>query len=427
MLKKEREEILALKTRNELILDAIGEGLYVTDRQGNITQVNPAAAAMTGWRAEELLGKPSHATLHHTRPDGSHYPREECPMYATYRDGHVHQSDDDHFWRKNGTLFPIRLVSTPIKEEGRVAGAVVVFSDISARKDAEWAVRETLNELRETNRKLEEAHHQLLQSEKLASIGQLAAGVAHEINNPIGYVYSNLGTLGKYLADLFRLIDEYGDALKQLDGTPEAERLMALEKQLDLDFLREDLNALMDESREGITRVKKIIQDLKDFSRAGANEEFQWADLHQGLESTLNIVHNELKYKARVIRHYGELPQIECLPSQLNQVFMNLLVNAAHAIPEKGDITVSTGSEGGEVWVKVADTGKGIPPENLKRIFDPFFTTKPVGKGTGLGLSLAHGIVEKHQGRIEVESEVGKGACFTVRLPVRQSPEETHD
>jgi signal transduction histidine kinase len=162
------------------------------------------------------------------------------------------------------------------------------------------------------------------------------------------------------------------------------------------------------------------VQNLKDFSHADVADEWRHADLHHGLDSTLTIVHNEIKYKAKVVREYGQLPDVECLPSQLNQVFMNLLVNAAQAIEENGLITIRTGAEGDEVWVDVIDNGHGIKPEHLQKVFDPFFTTKPVGKGTGLGLSLSYGIVQKHHGRMEVQSEVGKGTMFRVWLPVAQ-------
>jgi len=269
--------------------------------------------------------------------------------------------------------------------------------------------------------RLEDTQNQLLQSEKMASIGQLAAGVAHEINNPIGYVYSNLGTLEKYVQDTFGMIDLYEQAEEAITDAGVRSKLKAAKDKLDIGFLKEDLRALMNESKDGITRVKKIVQNLKDFSHVDASDEWHFADLHKGLDSTLNIVNNEIKYKADVVKEYGELPEIECLPSQLNQVFMNLLVNASHAIEERGTITIRTGQQGGEVWVEVADTGKGIAPEHLKKIFDPFFTTKPIGKGTGLGLSLSYGIIQKHHGRIEVQSEVGKGTTFRVRLPVKHT------
>jgi signal transduction histidine kinase len=268
--------------------------------------------------------------------------------------------------------------------------------------------------------KLHDAQNQLLQSDKMASIGQLAAGVAHEINNPIGYVNSNLGALEKYLKGIFAILEAYEQAEPLLAADPAtAARVKALRDKLDIEFLKNDIGALMKESEEGISRVKKIVQDLKDFSHVDESE-WQFVDLHKGLESTLNVVRNEIKYKAEVIKEYGDLQEVECLPSQINQVYMNMLVNAAHAIENLGTITIRTGMQGKEAWVEFADSGKGIPPENLKRIFEPFFTTKPVGKGTGLGLSLSYGIIQKHHGRIEVASEVGKGTTFRVILPVKQ-------
>ncbi|MEO8057096.1 MAG: ATP-binding protein [Burkholderiales bacterium] len=276
-------------------------------------------------------------------------------------------------------------------------------------------------ELTELNRRLSTAQEQLVQSEKLASIGQLAAGVAHEINNPIGYIFSNLGTLDKYLADVFRMLAAYEECESLLAGTPAAARLAALRAEVEFEYLKDDIPTLMGETREGIDRVRKIVQDLKDFSHVDTRREWEWVNLHKGIDSTLNIVNNEIKYKADVVKQYGTLPNVRCLPSELNQVFMNLLVNAAHAVhKERGTITVRTGTESEEVWVEIEDDGGGIPSENLKRIFDPFFTTKPVGKGTGLGLSLSYGIVKKHGGRIEVDSEVGRGTRFRVTLPIGQ-------
>ena len=295
-------------------------------------------------------------------------------------------------------------------------------AELVQRQQMADALQRGNQELQEINRKLETAQDQLLQADKMASIGQLAAGVAHEINNPIGYVYSNLGTLENYLHGLLRLVDQYAALETQL---PDADRtaLDAVRQDIDFDFLRDDLASLMAESKEGITRVKKIVQDLKDFSHAD-EAEWQLADLHRGLDSTLNIVHNELKDKAEVRREYGNLPAVECIASQLNQVFMNLLVNASHAISRQGTITVRTGQVGEEVFVAVSDTGGGIPPEIRTRVFDAFFTTKPVGKGTGLGLSLSYSIIRKHHGRIELDSEVGRGTTFTIWLPVTQ-PEGT--
>lgn len=264
-------------------------------------------------------------------------------------------------------------------------------------------------------RKLEAANNQLLQSEKLAAIGQLAAGVAHEINNPIGFVFSNLKTLSGYVQDLLKIIDAV-DAVADLD------ELRQLKRGLEYDYIRSDVGALIDESEDGIDRVKRIISALKDFSHI-EEDEFRPADLHRGLDTTLNVVNNELKYKAEVVKEYADLPEVECIASQINQVAMNLLVNAAHAIEKFGRITLRTGLEYDEVWLEVEDTGKGIEPKVLNRIFEPFFTTKPVGKGTGLGLALSYTIVQKHNGRIEVTSEVGIGTRFRVYLPIKQPVE----
>jgi signal transduction histidine kinase len=282
-------------------------------------------------------------------------------------------------------------------------------------------------ELKRINARLSDAQAKLMQSEKLASIGQLAAGVAHEINNPIGFIFSNFGTLEKYLNDLFRMLAAYEEAEKALSGTPTGEALKALREDIELDYLKEDIPSLMTESKDGITRVRNIVQNLKDFSRVDSTQEWVTADLHHGLDSTLNIVNNEIKYKADVVKAYGNLPDVECLPSELNQVFMNLLVNAAHAIQkERGTITIRTGTEGERVWIDIEDNGCGIAKENLGRIFDPFFTTKPVGKGTGLGLSLSYGIIKKHAGQIEVFSEVGMGTRFHVVLPKTRPAEPDH-
>ncbi|WP_082879899.1 ATP-binding protein [Methylomonas methanica] len=277
--------------------------------------------------------------------------------------------------------------------------------------------RSTLQEMVE---KLRDTQNQLLQAEKMASIGQLAAGVAHEINNPIGFVNSNLGTLAGYIEDMFSVIDAYEQTVAEVDqNLIDREKIGELRKKLKFELLREDVPDLLHESRDGLARVKNIVNDLKDFSRMPAAE-WQYVDLHQGLESTLNIVGNEIKYKADVVRNYGVLPEVECLPSQLNQVFLNLLMNAAQAISERGTIILSSGTEKETVWVAITDSGQGISPKNLSRIFEPFFTTKPVGKGTGLGLSLSYSIVQKHHGRIEVGSKVGEGTTFRVVLPVKQ-------
>jgi two-component system, NtrC family, sensor kinase len=286
------------------------------------------------------------------------------------------------------------------------------------RRRVEQSLTNSYAELKETHEALETLHQQLLQSEKMASIGQLAAGVAHEINNPIAFVNSNLGTLKEYVDNLWELVDAYAQASETLQDRPDLfEPVRRMRDSIDVDYLRKDLESLMAESLDGVARVRRIVQDLKDFSHVGEVER-QSFNLHAGIDSTLNIVWHELKQKAEVIKEYGTIPMIDGVPAQLNQVFMNLLVNAAQALDHYGVITIRTGREGDWVWAEVADDGPGIKPEHLPRIFEPFFTTKPVGKGTGLGLSLSYGIVSQHGGRIEVDSTVGNGTRFRVWLPI---------
>lgn len=259
---------------------------------------------------------------------------------------------------------------------------------------------------------------QLLQSEKMAAIGQLAAGITHEINNPVGYVTSNLATLDNYLQNIFEVLDAH-EKLEAAGVQNKAawSEIHTLKRQKNFAFLRSDIAELIAESRQGLARVAKIVSDLKNFARAESSD-WLMADLHKEIDATLNIVWNELKYHCTLHKEYGAIPAVYCIPSQINQVILNLLVNAAQAIPEKGEITIRTGLAGDEVFIAIADTGTGIPPENLPRLFEPFFTTKPVGKGTGLGLSISYGIVQKHGGHIEVESTEGMGTTFTVWLPV---------
>ena len=295
-------------------------------------------------------------------------------------------------------------------------------ADVARREQAERDLIERNAELNALNAQLSSAHEHLIQSEKMASIGQLAAGVAHEINNPIGYIFSNFGSLEKYLADLFRMLAAYEASEASQSNAQTLADIAALKHEVELEFLKEDIPTLMHESREGIIRVRKIVQDLKDFSHVDATQEWQFANLNAGIDSTLNVVNNEIKYKADVVKEYGELPEVQCMASQINQVVMNLVVNAAHAMgTERGKITVRTGVSGSNAWFEVQDTGSGIPKEVLPRIFDPFYTTKPVGKGTGLGLSLSYGIIQKHNGHIEVHTEPGVGTTFRVSVPLIQS------
>jgi len=275
-----------------------------------------------------------------------------------------------------------------------------------------------------------EMSQRLTQSEKMAALGQLAAGVAHEINNPIAYVSSNLSTLKKYFGIFNTLITDLSGIAAPNNSTEVTQEGMAsktseLMLRSNYDFLKSDVFSILDESQEGIIRVKTIVTDLKNFSRLEESSDWVMADLHQGIQSTLNIANFEIKYNAEVECMFGDIPEIRCIPSQLNQVFLNLIVNAAQAMPEGqfGKILIQTGRIDDKVWIEISDNGVGISPENIKKIFEPFFTTKKVGLGTGLGLSVSIGIIQKHDGVLTVKSSPGLGSTFRIELPIEQNDE----
>lgn len=372
-----------------------------------LTFVSKNAYRVLGYQPEEMLADPNF-WFDRIHPEDA--PSIFSSLALLFVEGErtyeyrFRAANGDYLWMHDH----LRLIRD---ENGAPVEVIGSLSDISARKHMEQEQERLIARLRE-------AHDQLLQSEKMASIGQLAAGVAHEINNPLGFVNSNMSSLKRYINTLLAVVGAYDNVVKQAaPGSALEARFDAIAREADLAFLREDVPDLVAESLDGLKRVREIVQALKDFSHMG-DTDWQRADLHAGLDSTLTIVANEIKYKATIEKRYGTLPFVTCLPSQLNQVFMNLLVNAAHAIREQGVISISTGVDGDWVWVAISDTGCGIPQKNMNRIFEPFFTTKPVGSGTGLGLSLSYSTVSKHGGRIDVESEVDVGTTFTVRLPV---------
>ena len=293
--------------------------------------------------------------------------------------------------------------------------------DIRRREAAEAELACRCDELSELNLKLSRVQGRLIQSEKMASVGQLAAGVAHEIALPVGLVRANLGSVEESVDDLLRLVAAYQAATPYLPPGRVA-AIEALQRDIDMDRLVRQVSPLCRESRERLDRVKKIVHSLKEFAQIGSSSDWQLADLHRGIDATLDLLGAEVAAKADVVKVYGDLPAVECVPNQLNQVFFALLVNAEHAFGKaRGCITIRSGVAKDSVWLEFEDNGCGMPDDVRRRIFDPFFTTKPPGKGLGLGLSLSYGIIRSQQGSLTVDSAVGRGSRFRITLPVRQS------
>ncbi|WP_365889117.1 PAS domain S-box protein [Desulfuromonas sp.] len=397
----------------EQTMDCVDDLVLLIDDQGKIKRTNKALKDFWGKSFEEIIGT-ALATVLEAFQIGS----------IDYQSNAV-----EGFHGPSKRWF---LLKTYPFEHDQEKGRVLVAHDFTQIKQMTQRQEDINRELEKKGNQLERAftdlknaQSKILHQEKMASIGQLAAGVAHEINNPMGFISSNLGTLDKYVGRLTEFIQHQG----RLVNSPDPEALAELEqkkRQLKLDFITEDIKELIEESLDGAERVKKIVQDLKSFSRVDEAES-QHMDIKECLESSINIVWNELKYKVTLNRDYAELPFIKCYPQQLNQVFLNLLVNAAHAIETQGEITVKTGQEKDRIYIAISDTGCGIPSDKVNRIFEPFFTTKEVGSGTGLVLSITYDIVKKHQGEIRVVSEEGQGTTFTVELPVVEEEGEKRE
>ena len=288
---------------------------------------------------------------------------------------------------------------------------------------AEIYLRQKLGELEKLNQDLQSTQEQLVQSEKMAGLGQLAAGVVHEINNPMGYIMTNLNTLNEYISTLNGILSQY-DSLSHVMKNGEVEQGQEVLSQIDklvnekkIDFIVNDIDDLLKETKEGAKRVKDIVLELKNFACMDKHELVP-IDINQTLESTLKVVWNEIKYKCKLHKAFNDVPTIHGYPSRIGQVFLNIIVNAAQAIEDYGDVFIETTATESDVIITISDSGKGIPQTHLKNIFTPFFTTKTPGDGTGLGLSIVHNIIQEHQGEIRVESEVGKGTTFIILLPI---------
>jgi len=423
------ERLQASHVELDLIFNAASVGMRVIDSNYTVIRANSNFLQMVGLSLEEVVGQKCFAVF-----GGEKCHTPACPLVLIGNGMKRVEYEVEKTLADHERITCVLTAAPYYGHDGRLIGIVEDFKDVTILKRAMKELNESFTEarhlsaeLQEKNRELEEGHRmlaqshaqlkaaqsQMLQREKMASVGQLAAGMAHEINNPVGFVTSNLATLARYIDRL----TEYIEILQQEAGSVASEKLQTARKELKIGYIAEDAKDLIKESLDGTDRVSAIVRGLKSFSRVDEAQR-QAADINECLEATLNIVWNELKYNASVTKEYGDLPLTLCNPQQLNQVFMNLLVNAAQAIDKQGEIRISTSHADNLILVSIADTGCGIAPENLSHIFEPFFTTKEIGKGTGLGLSISYDIIKQHGGDIEVASEPGRGTTFTVKIPV---------
>ncbi|AQR96385.1 PAS domain S-box protein [Clostridium saccharoperbutylacetonicum] len=411
-----------------LAIENSPSSVVITDITGKFEYVNPKFSELTGYSFEEIEGKKINILKsgYHDRDFYSKLWREIISGNEWSGEFYNKRKDCSKYW-EHTSIAPLK------NDEGKITNFISVREDITHRKVMEEELKESNDELKETIDKLKVTQSQLIQQEKLAGIGQLAAGVAHEINNPLGFVTSNFDTLKKYTGKLKELIYNYKELVEKIKiedmnlTEDELEKIKELDKNEIVEYILSDLEALFNESEDGINRVISIVKGLKWFAYEDDSIEFDMYDLNHGIKNTLIVTKNEIKYIAEVVEEYDtELPLIEANGQKINQVLLNIILNSVYAIKDKeseefGEISIKTYKNNEFVFCEINDTGTGIKEEIINKIFDPFFTTKPIGKGTGLGLNIAYDIiVNVHKGNISCENNKKGGACFKIRLPIRK-------
>jgi PAS domain S-box-containing protein len=412
-----REALRASEERTRSIVDAAYDAFVAMDDEGRIAGWNRQAELTFGWTREEAMGRLLEETIVPPRFRLAH--REGLERYrATGTAPLLNRRIEISAVHRDEREFPVELTITRIPwGQGHLFSSFL--HDITERKEAEEALRRTAESERQAHEELKKAQGQLVQSEKLAALGQLVAGVAHEINNPLSYVSNNVAVLQRDVRALRELLGMYqeSEAILRAHAPDLAERAAALARRMDLGYTLTNLDGLMGRSRDGLKRIQQIVKDLRDFARLDESD-LHDVDLNAGIESTVNIIQGQAKKQQVSLELALEpLPMVTCYPAKVNQVVLNLIANAIDATPSGGKVMVGTHAVEDHVEITVADTGSGIDPAIRDRIFDPFFTTKPQGKGTGLGLSISYGIVQGHGGTIDFESALGQGTRFRIRLP----------
>lgn len=403
--------------------------IAVTDLNGRILYVNQKFEEQSGYSKGEVINQ--HSSM---LKSGFHTPAFYAELWQTIRNNQVWKGQLLNR-KKDGKLFWELVTIQPIEGfSGTIEYFVAIKEDVTEKKALEEAIQLKTRTLEETIQLLKNAQAQMLQQEKMASVGQLAAGVAHEINNPLGFITSNISTLAGYVKDLWSYVDQvkaFAIAEDEKNDGKFVQWVEEKEKAFNVDYIREDFSELLADVTTGLDRVGKIVQGLRNFSRIDQVNEMTEYDLNEGVATTLLLVNNELKYDAQIVTHFASnIPQVNANGGQINQVILNILLNAVQAIRENkkeneiGLIDVYTDFMNGYVFLRVSDTGPGVPESVLDRVFEPFFTTKPAGFGTGLGLSICYDIiVNKHQGYIHINNNTDIGATVEMGLPLNLSSE----
>jgi len=417
--KKAEKALEESEKKYRAIFENMIDAFYRTDLEGNITLVSPTAPQMFGYnKVEEVVGK-------NVARDFYLVPEARNKFLKNLLEQKKLKSYPLLLKRADGSAFHVETTSYLIYDDnGNTSGIEGILRDVTAqtksRQDliiANQELKMSNCELKKTLDQLKSTQSQLIEFEKMATLGQLTAGIAHEINNPINFISSNINPLERDFSDLKNLLNIVDETIENKQLKNLFEEFEQEKENIDIYALLDEIEALIKGIKEGALRTKEIVNGLKNYSRLD-EVEFIKADINKGLESTLLLLKNKTKNRIEIQRDYGELPEIECLPGKLNQVFMNILSNAIQAIDDKGEIHIKTRFSDNSIKIHIRDTGKGMSEDTKERIFEPFFTTKAVGVGTGLGLSISKKIIEKHAGTITVESEIGKGAEFIIQIPV---------
>jgi len=404
------EALRKSEEKHRTLIEIMNEGFVIVNKEGIITYANKRLCDMSGYDCSEMIDHPSTDFL-----DKSNV--ENMQKHVTSRTEGRSTPYEVEWIKKNGEILPTIVSPMPLyNDAGEFSGSVAVLTDISKLKEIEKELVEKNRQLEEALRRTNEMQEHLILTEKMASLGQVTAGVAHEIKNPLAFVRGNVNPLERDFQEILHLLEKYESIVSEQELQQRFSDIESLKEELDFPGLVEEINNLLKGMKDGADRITQIVKSLGYFSKSG-EEEVSLSNVHQGIDSTLMLLSGEIGERIAIQKEYGDLPEIECFPGKLNQVFMNILSNAIQAIDGSGKIIIRTYMKNDNVLISIKDSGEGMTEEVLKHIFEPFYTTKEMGRGAGLGLSISYNIISRHNGKIAVNSRPGKGTEFIVSLP----------